>query len=557
MDLSNPPMVDLLILGAGAAGMMAAIACGETALQLNQPRPRITVLEKNRQPGIKVLVCGGGRCNLTNAGDLDFLIAAFGRNGRFLAPSLRHFDNTRLRDWFAARGVPTHEEHDGKIYPDSNQARSVVAALTDRMEELGIVSRAGAAYAATAVAWLADRGLFEVVSANGAVHRARFLLICVGGQSYTRMGGRGDGYRLAAALGHRIVPPRPAIVPLVCQEPWIPGLQGLAVPDVEVRIETAAPLPRLATGKPTPSVNDLLFTHFGLSGPAVLNLSEIVAELLEKMSPVSLRVDFVRCRGPAELHALFRTWHDHQGRKLVKTLVGGIIPQRLAETLCRLAGIGPEHTCAGFTARQMHQLVEWLKGCRFHVYQTRGFKEAMVTAGGVRLDEVDPEALQSRVNPQLYFAGEILDLTGPSGGYNLQMAFSTGRLAGWSIARRIAALLDMYSLPQRRAAWGAGVSPARGSASWGAGVPPARGSALWGAGVSPARGSALWGAGVSPAGGGASWGAGVSPAPGSALWGAGVSPAGGSAGVPPNFPPGQPPAPSATPLRNRPRANTR
>lgn len=430
--------LDLLILGAGAAGMMAAIACAETAVQAGRELPRIAILEKNARPGVKVLVCGGGRCNLTNAGDIDFLLAQFGRNGRFLSPAIRHFDNTALRAWFAAMGEPTHEEHDGKIYPDSNQARTVVDAMVRRMGQLGVACHAGAGCAATAVGYSGPAQLFSVTTADGRAWPSRYLLICVGGQSYTRMGTTGDGYRFAELLGHRIIKPRPAIVPLLCQESWIPELQGVAVRDVEVRIETSGPLPQLATGKPTPSVNDLLFTHFGLSGPAVLNLSEIVAELLEKFSPVPLRVDFLRQQSLPELSVLLRSWHDRSGRKLVKTMLGQLIPQKLSDMFCHLSDIPPDHPCAGLTGRQMHTLTQYLKACRFHVHQTRGFKEAMVTAGGVRLDEVNPNTMQSRRHPKLFLAGEILDLTGPSGGYNLQLAFSTGRLAGWAIAEQLA-----------------------------------------------------------------------------------------------------------------------
>jgi len=438
MTSSVVPEFDFTVLGAGAAGMMAAIACGEEVLSADRRVPRIAVLEKNRQAGIKVLVCGGGRCNLTNAGDCDFLIEQFGRNGRFLTPALRYFDNASLCNWFAARSVPTHEEHDGKIYPDSNQARSVVDAMVRAMTELGVDIRAD--NAATQVIFNPDRKLFEITTAREEKLLTKFLLIAVGGQSYTRMGTTGDGYRFAVALGHSIVTPRPAIVPLLCRESWVSQLQGLAVPDVQVRIEVPGPLPRLATGKPTPSVNDMLFTHFGLSGPAVLNISEIVAELLERFGEVSLRVNFVRRYSQDQLADLMRYWHASDGRKLVKTMLSELIPQRLAEMFCRLGDISGEQTCANLTAAQIHTIVTQLSASRVTVYQTRGFKEAMVTAGGVRLDEVDPNTMRSLINDQLYLAGEVLDLTGPSGGYNLQLAFSTGRLAGACVARRLAGM---------------------------------------------------------------------------------------------------------------------
>ncbi len=261
--LDNAITHDVIILGAGAAGMMAAISCGEDALARGQAMPQIAILEKNPQPGIKVLVCGGGRCNLTNAGDIDFLITQFGRNGRFLTPALRTLDNAALRNWFAQRGVPTHEEHDGKIYPDSNKASSVVNAMVQRMRELAVHIHAPCT--AQTVAWNPSTNVFHVTTHTGQILHSRFLLIAVGGQSYTRMGTTGDGYAFAQALGHAIITPRPAIVPLLCKQTWITELKGLAVADVTIRIEAPGPLPRLATGKPQPSTNDMMFTHFGLS----------------------------------------------------------------------------------------------------------------------------------------------------------------------------------------------------------------------------------------------------------------------------------------------------
>ena len=431
----NSPTHDIIILGAGAAGMMAAIACGEESRTGGKAIPRMAVLEKNHQPGIKVLVCGGGRCNVTNAGDIHFLIAQFGRNGRFLTPALRTWDNTALRQWLAGRGVPTHEEHDGKIYPDSNKASSVVNAMVQRMTELGVDIHAPCA--AQDVRWDKTCDTFTVQAATGQAFTSRILLIAVGGQSYTRMGTTGDGYCFAQNLGHRIITPRPAIVPLLCKESWISELKGLAVADVMARIQAPGPLPRLTTGKPEPSINDLMFTHFGLSGPVVLNISEMVAELLEKFPEIILKIDFVRHKSQAELALLLRTWHDTDGKKLVRTKLADIIPQRLADMFCRLENIDDRQSCANLSAAQIQKLIERLKASQFTVHATRGFKEAMVTAGGVRLDEVNPNTMQSRINSRLFLAGEVLDLTGPSGGYNLQLAFSTGYLAGLSIARQI------------------------------------------------------------------------------------------------------------------------
>jgi len=464
--------LDVAILGAGAAGMMAAVACGERS----GGTLKIAIFEKNERPGIKVLVCGGGRCNFTNAGPVEFLIEQFGRNGRFLTPALRHLDNDGLRDFFKKLGVPSHVETrggvGGKVYPDSNQAKSVVDALVRRMREVGVEVFCGAGSAVKGVKRRETNDErrkgegFEIETVDGRVFAARAVVLAVGGMSYQRMGTVGDGYRIAESLGHRVVTPRPAIVGLLVAEEWAKELKGLAVRDVEVRIVVEGEIPRLATGKPTPSVGDMLFTHFGLSGPAVLNGSEVAAELLEKLGKVGLKIDFARHVSHEEAHGILRGWQQHSefAKKRLRTMLawgrgeekiitstspdmtavegeevrkGLSLPVRLAEMVCTVEGIDGDQACATLTGGQMHKLVERIKGCRFAVTGTRGFKEAMVTAGGVKLSEVDPKTMASKMVPGLYLTGEVLDLTGPSGGYNLQLAFSTGHLAGCAVAEKM------------------------------------------------------------------------------------------------------------------------
>jgi predicted flavoprotein YhiN len=482
---------DLAILGAGAAGMMAAVTAAEL-----MPGRRIAIFEKNPRPGIKVLVCGGGRCNFTNAGTIDFLIAQFGRNGRFLTPALRALDNEALRAFFHHLGVPSHVEPGGKVYPNSNQAKSVVDALVRRMTDLGVQIFTGAPGAITAVqrtslkttentegtesaepiSTVSEPSVSSVVhfglsTSDGASHTARAVILAVGGMSYQRMGTVGDGYRFAQSLGHSIITPRPAIVGLIAQEAWIKELQGLAVRDVEVTIGLPANRKSKsgAAHGDRKSIHDLLFTHFGLSGPAILNPSEIVAELLEDAPAVTLHVDFARHTTHEQAHALLRHWQQHHGKKRLRTMLAQSAPEvviastspdmtapdgmgneesgtenplslpaRLAVKVCELEAISPDQPCAALSSGQIHRLVERIKRCPFTITATRGFKEAMVTAGGIKLSEVDPQTLESRLVPNLFLTGEVLDLTGPSGGYNLQLAFSTGRLAAQHAAAKVA-----------------------------------------------------------------------------------------------------------------------
>ncbi len=498
---------DLAILGAGAAGMMAAVAAGE---RLHGPPPhpaprRIAIFERNVQPGIKVLVCGGGRCNFTNAGSVEFLIRQFGRNGRFLTPALQHLDNEALRDFFANLGVPSHVEPGGKVYPDSNQAQSVVDALVRRMRELGVAIFTGSSGTVAAVERIKtaenaenaeDRGTgefqkvsskqefsatsapsavdlsaqsgagFHITTAAGESVTARILLLAVGGMSYQRMGTIGDGYRFAQALGHTIATPRPAIVGLLTKEEWGKTISGLAVRDVEITIVPSET--RNAKRETRKSEGDMLFTHFGISGPAILNPSEIIAELLEKYPEVTLKIDFAPHTTNAQAHAILRDWKQHQGKKLLRKMLSQhtpdititstssdktaippsspfivhhssfSIPSRLAEKILELEQIPTDQPCSTLTSSQIHRLVERIKNCPFTIFATRGFKEAMVTAGGIKLTEVNPRTYESKICKNLFLTGEVLDLTGPSGGYNLQLAFSTGHLAGTIIGRALA-----------------------------------------------------------------------------------------------------------------------
>ena len=508
---------DLAILGAGAAGLLAAVTAAEILASATPPgaAPRaIALFEKNSRPGIKVLVCGGGRCNFTNAGSTDFLIAQFGRNGRFLTPALRHLDNQALRDYFARLDVPSHVEHDGKVYPDSNQARSIVDALVTRIRELNVQILTGPAGTITrlqgapnpttedtettetptnkkqnvvSVPSVSSVVNFAFSTADGTTHTATALILALGGMSYQRMGTVGDGYRFAAALGHTIVTPRPAIVGLLASDPWIKDLQGLAVRDIEVTITP----PQGSRLKTHTSSGDMLFTHFGLSGPAILNPSEIVAQLLETTPTVQLHVDFIPHTSHDLAHATFRQWQQTHAKKRLRTLLAqstpevlitatspdqtaiegtrsvsegsspgtrGVsegrppsletrnpkletplsIPARLAIKLLELENINPDQPAAILSSPQIHRLVQRLKHCPFTITATRGFQEAMVTAGGISLAEVNPHTLDSKIVPNLFLTGEVLDLTGPSGGYNLQLAFSTAHLAATTIATRLA-----------------------------------------------------------------------------------------------------------------------
>lgn len=405
---------DLVVIGAGAAGLLAAARAGERGL-------RTVLLEKNRKPGVKILMSGGTRCNLTHDTDARGIVSAFGASGRFLHSPLAALPPRGLVELFHAEGVPTKVEPGGKVFPASDRALDVQQALVRRVERSGAelcreepalqVRRAGAGW--------------EIVTPRRTLCSA-WLLVTSGGQSYPGCGTTGDGYRWLAELGHALVPPRPALAPLVCEEPWVRELSGVTLSDVQIRVvDAAGEAPPKSEGRDV-ARGSFLFTHFGLSGPAPMNVSRAVTA---EPDPRALRLtcDFLPDWSAEQLAGHLRD--RAVGKRQAAALLPEELPQRLAASLVARAGIAPETRAAEVSKRQREALVAAVKRHRIAVHGTRGWTKAEVTAGGVSLTEIDSRNLQSKRAPRLLVAGELLDLDGPIGGYNFQAAFSTGWLA--------------------------------------------------------------------------------------------------------------------------------
>jgi predicted Rossmann fold flavoprotein len=424
---------EVVIVGAGPAGLMAAIAAAEGGA-------RVAVCEHLDRPGVKLLATGGGRCNLANTSDSDTLMARFGRHGRFMAPALARMDGSKLRAFFAALGVPTAAPDGFHVFPESNSARSVLDALLGRMDALGVTRVTGAEVTGLSL----DHGRLAGVETSQGLFRSSRVVVATGGKGYPQLGATGTGYRLAEQAGHRIVPPVPGLVPLVTAERWVEGVAGVTIPEAEVWID----LPRRRGAK---SAGPLLFTHRGLSGPAVLDLSADVASLLafplsrshastlprshaSEAPTVPIRVNLTPATPADAWAARFDAWQHAHGKRLLRTLLAEHLPASLAAELCRLAGASAEARAAEVTSAQRRTLAAAITGLPFTVAATEGFQNAVVTRGGVSLQEVDPRTLQSKRLGGLFFAGEVLDLDGPCGGYNLQWAFASGHLAGRSAA---------------------------------------------------------------------------------------------------------------------------
>jgi predicted flavoprotein YhiN len=412
---------------------------------------RTLLVEKNRKPGVKILMSGGTRCNITQATNNRGIIEAFGRSGRFLHSALASFGVEAAVQFFESEGVPTKVEETGKIFPQSDRAADVLAALLARVE------RSGATLALEEPLLALDRdGQGFVAQTSLRTLRCEKAIVTTGGKSYPGCGTTGDGYALSARFGHTIVRPRPALVPLLVDAVWVQGLRGITIPDAAVRVIERPPAAqsgaagpghgKSAAGKSAARVlaqrrGSLLFTHFGLSGPVVLDVSREITgyEVSGKaeLDRLALECDFLPSMPRPELEEFLRAAAQQAGKKQWLGLLPEALPRRLVESLLSELGLPLERKAAEVGKRDWARLIDAIKQCTLGVRGTRGFEKAEVTAGGVALDEVDSRDLQSKLVPNLYFAGEVLDLDGPIGGYNFQAAWSTGWLAGSSAGRAV------------------------------------------------------------------------------------------------------------------------
>ena len=431
----DPRIYDVAILGAGAAGLCAAIRAAERGLS-------VLLLEKNRRPGVKILMSGGTRCNLTNArglrdlrvvsGSIDpaynpdeaqgarSIQQAFGAGWKFLGPSLRALSVERTVELFEAERVATKIEGNGKVFPASDRASDILDALVRRLGRSHAELRTNAPVLDVS----AEEGGFGLHLPD-SVERAKRVVVAVGGQSYPGCGTSGDGYAIARTFGHSIVEPRPALVPIRVDASWVPTLKGLTVPDVSASIR--------ADGGPAllERREALLFAHFGLTGPAILDVSRAVARH-DGPDKLDLALDLAPNARGEDLDQYFQA-AGRSGRKAVAGLMPECLPRRLAEAVMLASGVPVDRMGPDLSREERKRLVAGIKGLRLPVSGTLGFAKAEVTSGGVALDEVEPKTLESRRRPGLHFIGEVLDLDGLIGGYNFQAAWSTGWLAGESV----------------------------------------------------------------------------------------------------------------------------
>lgn len=407
-----------IIIGGGAAGMMAAGRAASLGV-------KTLLLEKMGQTGRKIGISGKGRCNLTNSCGLEDFLDHFGKNGRFLRQCLTTFNNTELINFFERCGVELVTERGGRVFPKSGKALDVVHALNNWLDREGVNVRRKQQVEAIIV----EQGAVAGIRSNGKRIDCTSVILATGGKSYPRTGSTGDGYRLAEQLGHTITPLRPALVPLVCRDQRLHSLAGLELRNVNVRL--------MVDGKRREQeFGELAFTGFGVTGPTVLTLSGQIVDHLDQNSRVELLLDLKPALDEAKLEARLQRDLQQRGGEALPDLLRGLLPQPLVRSCLEFCDLPENLDTRHFPAKMRRRLIHWLKNFRVEISGYRSLDEAIITAGGVHLKEVEPRTMASRLVPGLYFAGEVLDLQADTGGFNLQAAFSTGWLAGSSVALR-------------------------------------------------------------------------------------------------------------------------
>jgi hypothetical protein len=408
-----------IVIGGGAAGLMAA----GMAAQSTGKSCEVILLEKMGQTGRKIGISGKGRCNLTNNAPLDDFLSRFGRNGRFLRQCFQQFFNQELIDFFESKHLPLVIERGGRVFPQSNRALDVVKVLNNWLQaELVEVKKN-----ASASAILVNQGRVSGVVVNGTKLPCEKVILATGGKSYPRTGSTGDGYSLAQNLGHTIVPLRPALVPLVSRDMKVHRMAGLELRNVAVRLY-------LDGKRKGQEFGELAFTGFGLTGPVILTLSSVIVDALENRQQVTLSLDLKPALDDKKLdNRLIRDFSSRCSEP-IESILRGLLPGQMVPICLESCDLPVNIDTANFPAKIRKRLVQWLKDFRIDINGYRSYDEAIITAGGVSLKEIDPKTMESKLVKGLFITGELLDIQADTGGYNLQAAFSTGWVAGSSVS---------------------------------------------------------------------------------------------------------------------------
>ncbi len=407
---------DIAVIGGGPAGMMAAGRAAELG-------SRVVLIEKNKTLGQKLLITGKGRCNITQAefDDRKF-IEKLGKNGKFLFSSLAAFGPKEVVNFFETRNLPTKTERGGRVFPMSDKAQDVLDKLVAYLKEKNVRIM----FDNRVKGFEIEKGKIQSVKIDNGkstekIYADKFIL-CSGGKSYSATGSTGEGYVFAKKMGHKIVEPRPALAPIKTKEDWVKNLQGLSLKNVKINIFQG-------TKKQDERFGEMLFTHFGLSGPIILDVSKKVDELLQ-LGEVRIEVDLKPALDFPELDKRIQKDFAENGKKDFKNYLSELLPQKMIETFIQLSEIDAKKKIHFITQDERKRMLHLLKNLNVTALKLADFDQAIVTSGGIDVHEVDSKTMQSRIISNLFLAGEILDVDGPTGGFNLQICWSTGHAAG-------------------------------------------------------------------------------------------------------------------------------
>ena len=408
-------MSKVVIIGGGAAGMFASIAAAECGHQ-------VEVYEKNEKLGKKLFITGKGRCNITNACDMEGLFDAVRTNVKFVYSSFYGYTNEQVIEFFERIGVPTKVERGDRVFPVSDHSSDVICGLEQEMNRLGVK-----VHLRTAVKKVVEKeGHFEkIVLGDDTEVYADACIVATGGLSYQSTGSTGDGFRFAQSLGHTVTECMPALVPMECKEDWVTDLQGLSLRNVDVTILDGKKKLYEAFG-------EMLFTHYGVSGPLILSASSYVGKKLNAKE-LTLKIDLKPALSEEQLdHRVLREFEENQNRQF-KNAIHKLFPSKLIPVMIGLSGIDSEKKVNVITKEERLGFVRLIKGLTITLTGLRDYNEAIITKGGIKIKEVDPGTMESKLVKGLHFAGEVLDLDAVTGGFNLQIAWSTAYAAGTGI----------------------------------------------------------------------------------------------------------------------------
>ncbi len=408
-------MKKTIVIGGGAAGIMAAIqsaSCSETYL-----------IEKMPRLGLKILVSGKGRCNVTNAGSINDLIEAFGKNGRFLHHAFSEFSNNDLRDFLSKIGVETKVERGKRVFPVSDRSKDILNALKEKLSYKGVYIITGKSLTSFV---MSGNNIVGAKLSDGSVLKSNYFVLATGGKSFPGLGTTGDGFSILEKLGHTVTPLYPSLVPLILKEKWVPSLEGLSLRNVKI---TA-----LVKNKRYSHFGDMVFTSKGISGPIVLTLSSEIVPLMSR--EISAEIDFKPAIDEEILEKRLLREFSENGKKKLKNVLMHLLPSRIIPVFLLVSGVNSDKRCCEIRKDEREKLIYTFKHFPITISGNEGFAHAIVTKGGVKLKEVEPKTMRSKVINNLYIVGELLDLDAVTGGYNLQASFSTGYVAGKSICEK-------------------------------------------------------------------------------------------------------------------------